>query len=569
MRSFWTIARLTAYGTAILVIGYTGAPLSSSAYGQEVPVADQKANAPTTSVREAAEQGDADAQFKLGVAYYKGQGVTQDYAEAARWYRKAADQGNANAQCYLGSLYAVGRGVSQDYAETARWYRKAADQGDAECQETLGYMYDSALGVPQDHAEAARWFRKAADQYRKAADQGQADAQYELGMLYDKGEGLPQNYAEAARWYRRAADQGNARAQCSLGVLYYQGKGLRQDYAEAVRWYRKAADQGQANAQYNLGISYCRGKGLPQDYGEGARWIRKAADRGLPDAQNDLGVLYDKGQGVSQDYAEADRWFRKAADQGNARAQDNLSKMNYVGQGVPEDDAEAARRAAKAAAGSALVAAGPKADWRSRAGAPYTTEQLKSFLISAKPPVGLYLRDSLQSFGNIANDLNITNPVLSQTNHTGFSVMLYEPRAWLGAQKARALKEFRTFEAEDVWNDDRLPVLRVIVHPDSPEYLTALGAAGATNAEHVVLRSVDRVQVAQPLSVEPTTEEFWSGLGARTSFAGLVAVFSMGDLERIRSASPGRELFVTIVGERKNSNKDFRVKQKFLAQLGD
>ena len=54
-----------------------------------------------------AEQGNADAQYNLGVMYDNGQGVRQDYAEAARWYRKAAEQGNAKAQYNLGSMYYI------------------------------------------------------------------------------------------------------------------------------------------------------------------------------------------------------------------------------------------------------------------------------------------------------------------------------------------------------------------------------------------------------------------------------------------------------------------------------
>ena len=47
---------------------------------------------------EAADQGDADAQKNLDVLYEQGQGVAQDFAEAAKWLRKAADQGYAAAQ---------------------------------------------------------------------------------------------------------------------------------------------------------------------------------------------------------------------------------------------------------------------------------------------------------------------------------------------------------------------------------------------------------------------------------------------------------------------------------------
>ena len=63
---------------------------------------------------QSAEQGVAEAQFNLGVMYYDGQGVRQDYAEAFRWFRQAAEQGNADAQYNLGSMYHIGHGVRQD-----------------------------------------------------------------------------------------------------------------------------------------------------------------------------------------------------------------------------------------------------------------------------------------------------------------------------------------------------------------------------------------------------------------------------------------------------------------------
>ena len=91
--------------------------------------------------RLAADQGDAYAQFALGVLYNNGRGVPQDYAEALKWYRKAADQGFAAAEFNLGVLHDHGQGVAQDYAEAARWYRSAADQGLALAQFNLGDLY--------------------------------------------------------------------------------------------------------------------------------------------------------------------------------------------------------------------------------------------------------------------------------------------------------------------------------------------------------------------------------------------------------------------------------------------
>ena len=79
---------------------------------------------------QAAEQGNAAAQFNLGVMYENGQGVRQDYAQAVQWYRKASEQGDAQAQFNLGGMYAEGRGVRQDLALAQEWYGKACQNGD-------------------------------------------------------------------------------------------------------------------------------------------------------------------------------------------------------------------------------------------------------------------------------------------------------------------------------------------------------------------------------------------------------------------------------------------------------
>ena len=65
------------------------------------------------------------------MSYATGQGVAKDDAEAARWYRMAAEQGNPDAQFNLGLSYAKGQGVAKDNAEAVHWYRLAAEQGNA------------------------------------------------------------------------------------------------------------------------------------------------------------------------------------------------------------------------------------------------------------------------------------------------------------------------------------------------------------------------------------------------------------------------------------------------------
>lgn len=79
---------------------------------------------------QAAEQGNAAAQYNLGAMYYKGQGVRRDDAEVVRWYRQAAEQGLAQAQNNLGVMYAERRGVRQDRALAQEWFGKACQNGD-------------------------------------------------------------------------------------------------------------------------------------------------------------------------------------------------------------------------------------------------------------------------------------------------------------------------------------------------------------------------------------------------------------------------------------------------------
>jgi TPR repeat protein len=61
--------------------------------------------------------------------YSKGEGVTKDFSEAAKWYRKAADQGDAKAQSMLGFIYYQGEGITKDFSEAIKWWNKAAEQG--------------------------------------------------------------------------------------------------------------------------------------------------------------------------------------------------------------------------------------------------------------------------------------------------------------------------------------------------------------------------------------------------------------------------------------------------------
>ncbi len=88
-----------------------------------------------------AEKGDAIAQYELGFLYYKGKGVRQNFAAAAKWIRRAADQDHINAQHNLGFMYYKGMGVSQNFTTAATWFQRAADKGHVSSSYNLGYLF--------------------------------------------------------------------------------------------------------------------------------------------------------------------------------------------------------------------------------------------------------------------------------------------------------------------------------------------------------------------------------------------------------------------------------------------
>ncbi len=175
----------------------------------------------------------AEAGFEDGVRAY----LAQDYPAALNVWRPLAEEGQAPAQFGMGLSYENGRGVERDPTQAAVWYHKAADQGLADAQFNLGNLYLNASGVPKDPVEAVRWFRRA-------AEQGMPRAQVNLGYSYETGSGVAKDPVKAVSWYRKAAEQSFPQAQYYLGAAYERGSGVEVDLPLAAAWYKRAFEQG-------------------------------------------------------------------------------------------------------------------------------------------------------------------------------------------------------------------------------------------------------------------------------------------------------------------------------------
>ncbi len=143
---------------------------------------------------------DAEAAYKRG-----------DYATTLRLMRPLAEQGNAGAQWLIGMMYLSGQGVPKDYAKAMALLRKSGEQGFSPAQHRIGIMYEKGWGVPQDYVEAVKW-------YRKAAEQGLVKSQAMLSRMYLKGKGVPKDYVMAYMWMNLAAAKGGKKSE-GIGEL--------------------------------------------------------------------------------------------------------------------------------------------------------------------------------------------------------------------------------------------------------------------------------------------------------------------------------------------------------------
>ena len=153
---------------------------------------------------------------------------------------QAAEAGQAPAQYTLGRLYRYGGSVEKNHLCSVIWLTQAAKQGDRRAMYTLGKLYLEEDDLPT----AMRWFRKS-------AELGYSLAQYRLGRLLLESGDADRN-TEAVRWLTDAAEGGDPYAQYALEKLYLLGKQVPPDHEAAVRWLKQSAAQGNKSARATL-----------------------------------------------------------------------------------------------------------------------------------------------------------------------------------------------------------------------------------------------------------------------------------------------------------------------------
>ncbi|MFT3729956.1 MAG: sel1 repeat family protein [Hyphomicrobium sp.] len=178
------------------------------------------------SLRLAASNGDPSAQFEVGARFAEGEGVKQNFIEAAKWYQRSADQGFAQAQYRLGTLYERGLGLKPDRGQAASWYQRAAEQGNIKAMHNLAVLSANQNDRSPDYATAAKWFEQA-------ARRGLPDSEFNLAVLYENGLGVPRDMKQAFMWVSIAARAGDADAIRRRDIL--RGKLTAQEISDTEK----------------------------------------------------------------------------------------------------------------------------------------------------------------------------------------------------------------------------------------------------------------------------------------------------------------------------------------------
>lgn len=135
---------------------------------------------------------------------------TGDLEQAVEWMKIAADDnGNQNAQYRLGKIYLQGKYVTQDVKKAEAYFKMAAEQENGYAAYQLGKLYLSEEFLPKDVEKGIRWMETA-------AEKGNQYAQYTLGKLYFYGYDVPQDREKAVYYLKASAEQGNVYAQFFL-----------------------------------------------------------------------------------------------------------------------------------------------------------------------------------------------------------------------------------------------------------------------------------------------------------------------------------------------------------------
>ncbi len=262
-----------------------------------------------TKLVQAADRGDLDAQYRLGLVLVYGAGAQADPAAGVAWLQRAAKGDHARAHVFLGELHSFGVLVSRDATFARLHFRAAARKGNRDGR----YWAASSFLDPLEPSLGRRDVEAGLKMMRELAMTGDKAAWSRLGDTYRSGirnrktgeRLLAPDFSEALRWYEKGAAAGDRTAMFILGDLILARHPAPKPFEKARRWFREAARAGHTNAELRLAEMYELGLGGASDYAKAWAIYRKFEDSGNVGDRWRLGRMYEFGRGVRRDLGKA------------------------------------------------------------------------------------------------------------------------------------------------------------------------------------------------------------------------------------------------------------------------
>ncbi|MBQ3374092.1 MAG: SEL1-like repeat protein [Anaerolineaceae bacterium] len=268
------------------------------------------------------------------------------YSEAVKWYAQAAEQGHAEAQYKLGSCYYLGLGIDQNTTKAEEWISKSVQQGFFEAECLLGYFYYGQVQFSTTYNSTRpvniqihlpEWFVNAISisypiKYEEIRfEDGTTGGQISGGKWYT-GYGVEKDRFKATELFRSAADNNYSIAEYNLGICYETGQGVKEDELSAFEWYLRAAEKEYEAAENKIGFCYATGTGVTEDHEKAIECFSLSADHYGEDTREYIGTcLYEIGSFYeinTKDYMKAIQWYQKSMQYGNDRAQRAYRRLN-------------------------------------------------------------------------------------------------------------------------------------------------------------------------------------------------------------------------------------------------
>lgn len=155
-------------------------------------------------IRQAAEKGNAEAQYNYGISFQQGIEVTKNDSLANIWFLKSANQGWKDTQFKMAYSYATGRGVTKDEKQAFLWSVKCAEQLDVECMFNVVNCYMEGRGTQKNMDSMLVWATRIAllETPENLNISGQiTSARANLAKMYRDGQYIQKDLTKSYMWF--------------------------------------------------------------------------------------------------------------------------------------------------------------------------------------------------------------------------------------------------------------------------------------------------------------------------------------------------------------------------------